>query len=177
MSSRSLTIIPCKPSSPLDIHRSDPTKPNTSIPLRAQPDPTNPIDIRPIFSRCLARATRTPPRPPDSPRSRPRPLVSSNGNPTSHAELGPSGPGGGSEGRNPDGGRGEVGRRLHGHKIYDGFAILCCSAHRIAQDRTQNVVLSQNVPSDLELPATGLGTAQLPHPQRWCLASNVHTDN
>ena len=40
------------------------------------------------FTRCLAGATRTPPRPPNSPQSRPRPLVSSNGNPTSHAELG-----------------------------------------------------------------------------------------
>ena len=35
------------------------------------------------------RATRAPPKPPDSPRSRPRPLVSSNSNTTSHAELGP----------------------------------------------------------------------------------------
>ena len=89
MSSRSLTIIPCEPSSPLDIHRSDPLKPNPVIPLRAQPDPTNPMNNRPSFSRCLAGATRTPPRPPDSPQSRPRPLVSSNGNLTSHAELGP----------------------------------------------------------------------------------------
>ena len=32
----------------------------------------------------------TPPRPPDSPRSRPRLPVSSSGNPTSHAELGPA---------------------------------------------------------------------------------------
>ena len=88
-SSRSLTIIPCDPSSPLDIHRSDLTKPNPTILLRAQPDPTIPMNNRPSFSRCLAGATRTRLRPPDSPRSRPRPLVSSNGNPTSHAELGP----------------------------------------------------------------------------------------
>ena len=47
------------------------------------------MNKHPSFSRCLAGATRTPLRPPDSPRSRPRPLVSSNGNPTSHAELGP----------------------------------------------------------------------------------------
>ena len=66
-------------------------------------------------------------------------------------------------------------RCLRGHKIYGGLAILCYLAHRIAQDRTRNAVLPQNVPSDLELPATGLGTAQLPHPQRWCFTSNVHT--
>ena len=65
------------------------TKPNLMILLRAQPDPTIPMNNRPSFSRRLAGATRTPPKPPDSPRSRPRPLVSSNGNPTSHAELGP----------------------------------------------------------------------------------------
>ena len=88
-SSRSLTILPCDPSSPLDTHRSVPTKPNPTILPRARPDPTIPMDSRPSFSRCLAGATRTPPKPPDSPQSRPRPLVSSNGNPTSHAELGP----------------------------------------------------------------------------------------
>ena len=48
--------------------------------------------------------------------------------------------------------------------MHDGFAILCCSAHRIAQDCTRNVVLSQNVPSDLELPATGLGHSPSPPP-------------
>ena len=47
------------------------------------------MDNYPSFTRCLAGATKTPLRPPDSPRSRLRPLVSSNGNPTSHAELGP----------------------------------------------------------------------------------------
>ena len=66
------------------------TKPNLMILLRAQPDPTIPMNNSPSFSRRLAGATRTPPKPPDSPRSRPRPLVSSNGNPTSHAELGPA---------------------------------------------------------------------------------------
>ena len=65
------------------------TKPNLMILLRVQPDPTIPMNNRPSFSRRLAGATRTPPKPPNSPRSRPRPLVSSNGNPTSHAELGP----------------------------------------------------------------------------------------
>ena len=29
---------------------------------------------------------------------------------------------------------------LCGHKIYDGFTILCCSSHRIAQDRTHAVL-------------------------------------
>ena len=47
------------------------------------------MDNRPNFTRCLPGATKTPLRPPDSPRSRLRPLVNSNGNPTSHAELGP----------------------------------------------------------------------------------------
>ena len=65
------------------------TKPNLMILLRVQPDPTIPMNNRPSFSRRLAGATKTPLRPPDSPRSRPRPLVSSNGNATSHAELGP----------------------------------------------------------------------------------------
>ena len=65
------------------------TKPNLMILLRAQPDPTIPMNNRPSFSRRLAGATKTPLRPPDSPRSRPRPLVSPNGNSTSHAELGP----------------------------------------------------------------------------------------
>ena len=89
MSSRILTIVPCEPSSPLDIHQSYPPKPIRAISPHTQPDPTNPMDNRPSFSRCLAGATRTPLRPPDTPRSRPSPLVSSNGNPTSHAELGP----------------------------------------------------------------------------------------
>ncbi len=66
------------------------TKPNLMILLRVQPDPTIPMNNRPSFSRRLAGATKTPLRPPDSPRSRPRPLVSSNGNATSHVELGPS---------------------------------------------------------------------------------------
>ena len=81
--------MPCEPSSPLDIHRSCPIKPIHAISLPTQPDPTNPIDIYSSFSRCLAGATRTRPRPPDPARSRPKPLVSSNGNPTSHAKLGP----------------------------------------------------------------------------------------
>ena len=56
------------------------------------------MDNYPSFTRCLAGATQTPLRPPDSPRSRLRPLVSSNGNPTSHAELGPNRPWGHSKG-------------------------------------------------------------------------------
>lgn len=88
MSSRCLTIVPYEPSSPLDIHQFCPTKPIHAISPHTQPDPTNPMDNRPSFSRCLAGATRTPLRPPDTPRSRPSPLVSSNSSPTSHAELG-----------------------------------------------------------------------------------------
>ena len=84
--SRSYPVIPPVPLISTVLTR---TKPNLMILLRVQPDPTIPMNNRPSFSRRLAGATRTPPKPPDSPRSRPRPLVSSNGNPTSHAELGP----------------------------------------------------------------------------------------
>ena len=43
----------------------------------------------PSFPRCLAGASRTPLRPPGTPQSRSSPLVSSNGNPISHAQSAP----------------------------------------------------------------------------------------
>ena len=82
-------LYPISPPVPLISTRPAPPKPIHAILPYTEPDPTNPMDNSPSFSRCLARATRTPLRPPDTPQLSPSLLVSSNGNPTSHAELGP----------------------------------------------------------------------------------------
>ena len=90
-SSRSPAIVSCEHPRSLGTRHSLLTQAHLRNSPHIQPDPSNPMDNRPSFTRCLAGAARTPPRPLSTPQSRSSPLVGSNGNPTSHAELDPHG--------------------------------------------------------------------------------------